>query len=354
MNRGTGRIAGHLILAIFVAATLAAESIPELFQQGKEQFKAKSYAQSLETFNRLDEASRQPGFEVDRAKLEPVIAFYRGVNLAMLGQKDFAIGEFEKYLSFTSNVALDSTLYPKQIIDVFDTARKNVAKRDKESSVAGSYARFRPEPGKDRVVVDERWSESVVRYLLSDEEKAEWAKLTTQADREAFVDSFWKKRDPTPESPANEFRSEFERRLLFSDAAFGSEQQPGRETDRALVFVLFGPPTYIGQAQLQAENDPMEMMRAQAPKSSALGTSNPEATSGKIATPAKAAPSKLQTDNQREMQEAWYYRGKQIPPSIKFNELKFDFIGPDLQKYSRILSAIGQAAKDAGTNVRSK
>ncbi len=71
-----------LAILVFLSAPLHAQSLPQLFQTGKEQFRKSDYRNSLETFSRLDELSQKPGMEADRTKLEGVIMFYRGANLA--------------------------------------------------------------------------------------------------------------------------------------------------------------------------------------------------------------------------------------------------------------------------------
>ena len=106
-----------LFLAAATAATARQEpaaqpSVPELFQKGKTAFKLGGYRESLETFDRLDGLS-QSASQADRVKLEPAIAFYRGANLAMLGETQQARAEFEKYLALVPGAHLDPGAFPK-------------------------------------------------------------------------------------------------------------------------------------------------------------------------------------------------------------------------------------------------
>ncbi|HEY5610008.1 MAG TPA: GWxTD domain-containing protein, partial [Thermoanaerobaculia bacterium] len=238
------RSAATILACILIVATVAvaAGTLPELFQKGKEEFKHKDYKRSLATFEELDRMSLQPQFAADRQKLAPAIAFYRGANLAALGRKAEAVEQFESYIGAMPNAALDEKLYPKEVIAAFNQARQNA--RESAGDIAEVYARFHPAPGATPAA-DEHWTLTPVRYLMTGEEKTRWAELQTNEDRAAFVTEFWAKRDPSAGTPENEFRSEFERRVLFCDAAFAAAEQRGSETDTAVVFTFFGAPSYV-------------------------------------------------------------------------------------------------------------
>jgi GWxTD domain-containing protein len=87
-----------------------------------------------------------------------------------------------------------------------------------------------------------RWREGPVRYLLVREESLAYRKLRTTADRRAFIQRFWSKRDPDPTTPENEYRSIFYRRVAEADRSFTESTMPGWKTDRGKVYVLLGPP----------------------------------------------------------------------------------------------------------------
>ncbi len=79
------------------------------------------------------------------------------------------------------------------------------------------------------------------RLVMSDEEKAVFTHLPDQESREEFVTDFWLKRDPDPETEANEFRDEFQARVDHADKRF-HEGRRGRDTDRGRVYIYLGPP----------------------------------------------------------------------------------------------------------------
>lgn len=90
-----------------------------------------------------------------------------------------------------------------------------------------------------------------VRYIATVDELAAYRAVTTEKQRTDFVEAFWKRRDPNPRTPRNEYRDEFERRVEFANQHFADPAlapHPGFETDRGRVYVLFGPPARIQRA----------------------------------------------------------------------------------------------------------
>src|SRR5712671_6700609 len=124
-------------LLLVVTAVFAADiTLPDLFKRAKDEFSAGSYQKSLADFEMLDTASAQPGMENDRAKLIPVVTFYRGANLAALGRKDDAKEAFISYLAFVPNAAIASPPFPKPTVDLFEQARREAAGRTNTVSTA--------------------------------------------------------------------------------------------------------------------------------------------------------------------------------------------------------------------------
>lgn len=96
------------------------------------------------------------------------------------------------------------------------------------------------------------WAAGPAQILLSKAEREEWGRLTTDQEAESFIRLFWARRDPTPDSPDNEFRQEFERRAAFADQRFPEKTEQGEEvrgslSDRGRVFILLGPPRRLQQ-----------------------------------------------------------------------------------------------------------
>jgi GWxTD domain-containing protein len=89
------------------------------------------------------------------------------------------------------------------------------------------------------------WGDSAVQYLMMKQEKTDWASVKTDAEAKAFIDLFWARRDPTPDTPVNELRQQFETRMAEADKRYRFERTPGSQTDRGFVYVLLGQPTQI-------------------------------------------------------------------------------------------------------------
>jgi GWxTD domain-containing protein len=79
-------------------------------------------------------------------------------------------------------------------------------------------------------------------FLATDEERKTWSSFKDEADKLAFADDFWKRRDPNPATPQNEWQRTFNQRASFADYTFGGKQLRGALSDRGRVFLLLGQP----------------------------------------------------------------------------------------------------------------
>ncbi len=85
------------------------------------------------------------------------------------------------------------------------------------------------------------WLEEDVVYIISPEEREVFLGLSTNDEREAFIEQFWRRRDPTPETAENEFRLEHYRRIAYANEQF-SAGIAGWKTDRGRIYIRYGPP----------------------------------------------------------------------------------------------------------------
>lgn len=90
----------------------------------------------------------------------------------------------------------------------------------------------------------DRWLEQYVKWIIAREERQRFESLTDPVDKLGFIESFWRRRDPTPESPPNEAREEHARRFTYATQNFGAGT-PGWATDRGKIYILLGPPNTI-------------------------------------------------------------------------------------------------------------
>ncbi|HYN84628.1 MAG TPA: GWxTD domain-containing protein, partial [Pyrinomonadaceae bacterium] len=89
--------------------------------------------------------------------------------------------------------------------------------------------------------VYKKWIEQDVAYIITDEEKKAWKKLQTDEEREMFIEDFWRKRDPDPDTDENEYREEYFERIAYANQHFASGI-PGWKTDRGRIWIMFGKP----------------------------------------------------------------------------------------------------------------
>jgi len=68
--------------------------------------------------------------------------------------------------------------------------------------------------------------------------------LGSDEERNVFIMNFWISRDPTPGTPANEFKDDFYRRVEYVNTHFAAGV-PGSQTDRGRMYILNGPPDEI-------------------------------------------------------------------------------------------------------------
>jgi len=94
---------------------------------------------------------------------------------------------------------------------------------------------------KDLARLLERWPDQYVRWILSDAERQRYRTLTTDRERLEFIEDFWARRDPTPGTPANEFRQDYLERFAYVMNHFGAGK-PGWATERGRIYLLLGPP----------------------------------------------------------------------------------------------------------------
>ncbi len=84
------------------------------------------------------------------------------------------------------------------------------------------------------------WLDQDVAYIISEEERKAFKNLSNDEEREAFIENFWLRRNPNPDSPDNEFREEHYRRIAYANEHYAAGK-PGWKTDRGHIYIAFGP-----------------------------------------------------------------------------------------------------------------
>ncbi len=109
-----------------------------------------------------------------------------------------------------------------------------------------------------------KWLAQDVVYIIKDEERAAFCRLTADEERYHFIEQFWLRRDPTPETIANELRDEHYRRIVYANERFPTTA-PGWKTDRGRTYIVWGPPDQIeAHPRGDANSPPFEIWRYRA------------------------------------------------------------------------------------------
>ncbi|MDR3740565.1 MAG: GWxTD domain-containing protein [Terracidiphilus sp.] len=88
------------------------------------------------------------------------------------------------------------------------------------------------------------WLEQDVAYIISDDERKAFKNLSNDEERESFIENFWLRRNPNPDSPDNEYREEHYRRIAYANEHFAAGK-PGWKTDRGRIYIMWGKPDSI-------------------------------------------------------------------------------------------------------------
>lgn len=91
-----------------------------------------------------------------------------------------------------------------------------------------------------------KWLDEEVVYIISPEERQAFLQLATNEDRENFIEQFWMRRNPDPDSPENDFKEEHYRRIAYANERFSSGM-PGWKTDRGRIYIIWGKPDSMDQ-----------------------------------------------------------------------------------------------------------
>jgi GWxTD domain-containing protein len=352
------RSLASLFLSLLLAASAAASTLPQLLQRAKEQFRIGAYVQTLATLEALEKESWKEGHEKDRTKLTPVLAFYRGAANASLGRGPQAREQFEIFLAFQPDVDLDPAVYSKKIVAALEEARKALRARGQEpasptaSTLVLAYNSFRFSGVQSDENLGEEWAEGPVRFLLTADERRGYARLLDPQTRSEFVTAFWKDRDPRPETASNEFKDEFDRRVAFADSRFTQAETRGSMTDRGMVFILLGPPTYVGRKPLTAgddANDSSALFRFR-PSDVRIAAQPVGSRKDQVARMDRVTgPGSTVNDAASNWREVWHYRREHLPREVPYLQVDFDFVTKKgygenvLQRETQVLDTLERA-----------
>ncbi|MDH5715400.1 MAG: GWxTD domain-containing protein [Candidatus Aminicenantes bacterium] len=106
----------------------------------------------------------------------------------------------------------------------------------------------------------DKWLNEEVVYIITEQEREFFLRLTTDEQRDKYIETFWRVRDPSPGSPRNEYKEEHYRRLEYANKFLGRETyRRGWQTDRGRIYILLGEPQNKSTFASSTTAYPMEL-----------------------------------------------------------------------------------------------
>lgn len=151
-------------------------------------------------------------------------------------------------------------------------------------------------------------------YMTKADQKA-WKGIKNDDEAKAFIQLFWARRDPTPNTPQNEFVDEVKNRVAYADQMYSTGRGPGWSSDKGKIHLLFGPPS-----RREGSGGP-SMPNIQTP----TGTSSSASS---------------------EQAETWVYEKERVPQWVGMPEFRVAFVNSNNSGEWRLGHEIGTDIND--------
>ncbi|MGA9772461.1 MAG: GWxTD domain-containing protein [Blastocatellia bacterium] len=136
---------------------------------------------------------------------------------------------FKRILGFALMLMLVAGSVPAALAQDKEKKQKDPNERKKKDELKSVY---------------KRWMDEDVNYIITDEERKAFKALKTDEERDQFIEQFWLRRDPDPDTPENEYKDQYFERIQYANEKFASGI-PGWRTDRGRIYITFGKPDEI-------------------------------------------------------------------------------------------------------------
>jgi GWxTD domain-containing protein len=107
-----------------------------------------------------------------------------------------------------------------------DAKKKRQQMKDYSKEIKGPY---------------KKWLDEDVIWIITDEEKQAFKQLSNDEERDSFIEAFWQRRDPTPDTEENEYKEEHYQRIAYANEHFAAGI-PGWKSDRGRIYIMYGKP----------------------------------------------------------------------------------------------------------------
>ncbi len=105
-----------------------------------------------------------------------------------------------------------------------DAKKKRQQMKDYSKEIKGPY---------------KKWLDEDVIWIITDEEKQAFKQLSNDEERDSFIEAFWQRRDPTPDTEENEYKEEHYQRIAYANEHFAAGI-PGWKSDRGRIYIMYG------------------------------------------------------------------------------------------------------------------
>ena len=119
-----------------------------------------------------------------------------------------------------------------------------VAQRATPQPAARQQQQTRSRQAEDSGRALQRWLNEDVAYIITDEERKVFKELKTDEEREQFIEAFWLRRDPSPDTIENEARDDHYSLIAKANERYASGI-PGWKSDRGRILIIWGEPDEI-------------------------------------------------------------------------------------------------------------
>lgn len=160
------------------------------------------------------------------------VRFNFSFTLAVLLVLIFTLGHFAK----AQDDATDQDSAQGQGQKNTDPLKRPLSEKQRKEN----EKRFKQEVGQSY----QKWLNEDVRWIITDDERKAFMQLSNDEERDKFIEAFWQRRDPTPDTPENEYKDDIYRRIAYANEHFAAGI-PGWKTDRGRIYIMYGPPDEI-------------------------------------------------------------------------------------------------------------
>lgn len=220
-----------------------AQDAANALDQARAAIGVRQYREAVEILDRSVADIERIADPDQRVMARAAFHFYTAVASSAMEADARAEAELRSYFRLTPKAKrIDSKRYAPRFVKLFsDIISVAAGGPDTFAATYPGFATFRNDSRADDVAG--AWV--VLDILGSKQNKRDFSAVMPEPGRLAFLEEFWKRHDRIAETPRNEFRDDFFRRLAFADQVFSARDLRGALSDRGRVFVLLGEPSFV-------------------------------------------------------------------------------------------------------------